>query len=193
VSIAFLQPVAIAALVVLEVGVWQVRVAVAHRGRRRTAATLGALGAVIQVVALAQVVTDLDNPANVAGYAVGVAAGVYLGVGIGGRLAADPVEHRVVVAGDGADIAAQLRARGRPVTTQPAVGIDGPATILFVVACAGADAEVARELRRLAPDGFHTSSVLRSASATPLPLGFVQVAAARGARTPTAPELVSPE
>ncbi|GEL21180.1 hypothetical protein PSU4_01340 [Pseudonocardia sulfidoxydans NBRC 16205] len=189
-SIAFLQPLAIAALVVLEVGVWQVRMAVAARGRRRAAAVLGALGAVIQVVALAQVVTDLDNPANVAGYAVGVAAGVYLGVGIGGRLAADPVEHRVVVTGDGAEIAAQLRARGRPVTTQPAVGVDGPATILFVVACAGADAEVARELRRLAPDGFHTSSVLRSASATPLPLGFVQVAAARAARAAARPELV---
>ncbi|MGD9987608.1 DUF5698 domain-containing protein [Pseudonocardia sp.] len=181
-SIAFLQPAAIAALVVLEVGVWQVRMAVAARGRRRVAAVLGALGAVIQVVALGQVVTDLDNPANVVGYAVGVAAGVYLGVGIGGRLAADPVEHRVVVAGDGAEVAAQLRARGRPVTTQPAVGLDGPATILFVVAGAGADAEVARELRRLAPDGFHTSSVLRSASAPPLPLGFVQVAAARVGR-----------
>ena len=74
------QPVLIAVLVVLEVAVWQVRVARATRGRKREAAALGAVNAVMSVVALGQVVTNLDRPANVAGYAIGVALGVYLGV-----------------------------------------------------------------------------------------------------------------
>ena len=74
------QPVLIAVLVVLEVAVWQVRVALATRGRKREAAPLGAVNAVLSVVALGQVVTNLDRPANVAGYAIGVALGVYLGV-----------------------------------------------------------------------------------------------------------------
>ena len=74
------QPVVIALMVVLEVAVWQVRVALATRGRKRIAAALGAVNAVISVVALGQVVTNLDRPANVAGYAIGVALGVYLGV-----------------------------------------------------------------------------------------------------------------
>ena len=68
------QPVLIAVMVVLEVAVWQVRVALATRGRKRIAAALGAVNAVISVVALGQVVTNLDRPANVAGYAVGVAS-----------------------------------------------------------------------------------------------------------------------
>ena len=68
----YLQPVLIAVLVVLEVAVWQVRVALA--------AGLGAVNAVMSVVALGQVVTHLDRPANVAGYAIGVALGVYVGV-----------------------------------------------------------------------------------------------------------------
>jgi uncharacterized protein YebE (UPF0316 family) len=76
----YLQPVLIAVLVVLEVAVWQVRVALATRGRKRSAAGLGAVNAVMSVVALGQVVTHLDRPANVAGYAIGVALGVYLGV-----------------------------------------------------------------------------------------------------------------
>ena len=70
------QPVLIAGMVVLEVAVWQVRVALATRGRKRVAAALGAVNAVLSVVALGQVVTNLDRPANVAGYAVGVALGV---------------------------------------------------------------------------------------------------------------------
>ena len=65
------QPVVIALMVVLEVAVWQVRVALATRGRKRIAAALGAVNAVISVVALGQVVTNLDRPANVVGYAVG--------------------------------------------------------------------------------------------------------------------------
>ena len=74
------QPVLIAVLVVLEVAVWQVRVALATRGRKRAAAPLGAVNALLSVVALGQVVTHLDRPANLAGYAIGVAVGVYLGV-----------------------------------------------------------------------------------------------------------------
>src|SRR5512133_1486993 len=91
------QPVLIALMVVLEVAVWQVRVALATRGRKRIAAALGAVNAVISVVALGQVVTNLDRPANVVGYAVGVAVGVYLGVVADGRFAGDPVEYRVVL------------------------------------------------------------------------------------------------
>lgn len=185
--VTVLQPLFIALLVIVEVCVWQVRMAMAARGRKRIAALLGALNAVIQAVALGQVVTGLDRPANVAGYAVGVAAGVYLGIAVGGRLAADPVEHRVVVPGAGDEVAARLRDRGWPVTTHSAVGLDGPATVLVVVACAAASAAVERDLDELAPHGFRTSSSLRSASATPLPLGLAQVAAAGVRRTAVRP------
>ncbi len=158
------QPVLIAVLVVLEVAVWQVRVALATRGRKRSAAALGAVNAVLSVVALGQVVTNLDRPANVAGYALGVAAGVYLGVVADGRLAGDPVEYRIVVPGDGAGPAGELRARGWPVTVQHASGHGGPAAVLVVVVTGSRTAEVERDLERLAPDGFHSSTRLRSAS-----------------------------
>ena len=153
----------IAVLVVLEVAVWQVRVALATRGRKRIAAVLGAVNAVLSVVALGQVVTNLDRPANVAGYAVGVALGVYLGVVVDGRFAGDPVEYRVVLPGDGAGPAGELRARGWPVTTQPALGLDGPATVLSVVVDAGRAAQVERDLDCSRPTGSTPAAALRSA------------------------------
>ena len=116
------QPVLIALMVVLEVAVWQVRVALATRGRKRIAAALGAVNAVISVVALGQVVTNLDRPANVVGYAIGVAVGVYLGVVADGQFAGDPVEYRVVPSGDAVARVAELRACGWPVTVQHAAG-----------------------------------------------------------------------
>jgi len=118
-------------------GRWQVRVALATRGRKQSAAVLGAVNAVPSVVALGQVLTHLDRPANIAGYAVGVAVGVYVGVVPDGRFADDPVEYRVVLSGDGAGPAAELRARGWPVTMQSACGLTGPATVLLLVVGAG--------------------------------------------------------
>jgi Domain of unknown function (DUF5698) len=73
------QPVLIALLVIVEVGVFHLRVALAGRGRRSGATALGAVNAVISVAALGQVLTNLDRPLNVVGYAVGVSIGVYLG------------------------------------------------------------------------------------------------------------------
>jgi uncharacterized protein YebE (UPF0316 family) len=173
-SIAYVQPVVIALLVVVEVAVWQVRVALATRGRKRIAAVLGAVNAVISVAALGQVVTHLDRPANIAGYAIGVAVGVYIGVVVDGRYAGDPVEHRVAVPGDGAGLGAELSARGwsvmmQAVTMPAGLGPQGPATVLSVVAEAARTAEVERDLEQLAPDGFRASSRLRSASGVPAP------------------------
>jgi uncharacterized protein YebE (UPF0316 family) len=172
-SIAFVQPALITVLVVLEVAVWQVRVALATRGRKRSAAALGAVNAVISVVALGQVVTNLDRPANIAGYAIGVAVGVYLGVVADGRFAGDPVEYRVVLPGDDARPAERLRARGWPVTMQHALGVGGPVTVLFVVVDANRTGSVERDLDLLAPEGFRTSTRLNSASWAPLPPGYM--------------------
>jgi uncharacterized protein YebE (UPF0316 family) len=73
------QPVLIGLLVIVEVAVFHLRVALAARGRRSGATALGAVNAVISVAALGQVLTNLDRPLNLVGYAVGVAVGVYLG------------------------------------------------------------------------------------------------------------------
>jgi len=82
------QPVVIGALVIVEVGVFHLRVALAARSRRTAAMLLGAVNAVISVAALGQVLTNLDRPANVIGYAVGVSIGVYLGCVADDRLRA---------------------------------------------------------------------------------------------------------
>lgn len=161
---ALLQPVVIAVLVVVEVAVWQVRVALSTRGRKRSAALLGAVNAVLSVAAIGQVVTNLDRPANIAGYAIGVAAGVYLGVVADGRLTRDPVEHRIVVPGDGVGPAHELAACGWSVTTQLADAPAGPVAVLTLVVGANRNAQLERDLERIAPGAAHTSVRLRSAS-----------------------------
>jgi hypothetical protein len=155
---------------------------IARRGRRQLARTHRhqrpeadrrscALTRVTTSAAAASTAPARDQ-GRIDGYAVGVAAGVHLGVAPGSRLAVDPVEHRVAVSGDGTDLAHHLRTRDWSVTSQQAAGPDGAATVLFVVASADTTAEIERDQRRLAPHGFRTS-LLRSATWTPLPVGYV--------------------
>lgn len=168
------EPLLIAALVVTEVAVWQLRVALAARGRKRTAAALGAVNALLSVVALARVVTHMERPANVAGYAAGVAVGVYLGILADERLARDPLEYRVLVQDDGELLADRLRQHGWAVTRQVAAGANGPAAVLHVVLDAGAASRLDRDLDRLAPYG----SRVRSRLHVPPPADRALVAAA---------------
>ena len=74
------RPLLILGLVVAEVGMWQWRMVIAARGRRTYAMLLGALGATLQITAISQVVTNLDDPLSIAAYAGGVGAGVVVGL-----------------------------------------------------------------------------------------------------------------
>ena len=84
--IEMLRPAVIAGLVLTEVGLWQWRVLIASRGNRGGAVALGAVGAILQITAISQVVTNVTDPLSIAAYAIGVGAGVLLGLIAGDRL-----------------------------------------------------------------------------------------------------------
>ena len=95
---------------------------------------LGAVNAVLSVAAIGQVVTNLDRPANIAGYALGVALGRLSRAS--SSMPGSPVIRwsPVVLPGESVGAtAAELLACGWPVTMYPAHGIDGPSTVLTLV------------------------------------------------------------
>ena len=68
-----MQSLIIMVLVLVEVALWQWRVAITVRGNSVGGALLGFVGAVVQVTAIAQVVQDVGDIVRVAAYACGVA------------------------------------------------------------------------------------------------------------------------
>ena len=64
-----IRPLLIAGLVTTEVGLWQWRMVIAARGSRASAMALGAVGAILQITAISQVVTNISDPYNIAAYA----------------------------------------------------------------------------------------------------------------------------
>jgi uncharacterized protein YebE (UPF0316 family) len=150
-----LRPVLIAALVMTEVGLWQWRMVVADRGRRGTVMLLGALGAVLQITAISQVVTNLGDPFSIAGYAGGVGLGVLLGLVAGDRFTPGRVGVSIVT--DRPGVAAALWSLGWSLTRQAADGADGPLDVLTVAISRRQAARLRADVALLAPDAWWNS------------------------------------
>lgn len=162
-----LRPLLIAGLVVTEVGLWQWRMVIADRGNRSSAMLLGAIGAVLQITAISQVVTNVTDPLSVAAYAAGVGFGVLLGIIAGDRLTPGTVGVTIITPLP--DVAAKLWARGWPATVQSGHGENGPVTVLFVAVDRRREARLHRDVAELAPEAFCSTEDLRSRPARPAP------------------------
>jgi len=115
---------------VLNMAVDTVRMLTVMRGMRTVTWILGVLQTVLFVVALGSVINDLNNPLNIAAYAVGFATGNVIGMMIEKRLAFGFVNITIISSLWGMDIAEKMREHGHAVTEIPARGKDGTVEIL---------------------------------------------------------------
>jgi len=144
------EPLVIMALVLFEVALWQWRVAITVRGNSLGGAALGFVGALVQVTAIARVVQNVGNLANIAGYAAGVAIGVFIGCLLDRRLSPREVTVRVFAPHD-PELVPELRSRGWPVTATCGDGHEGPVEVLYLAIEERSAARLQDELRSLAP------------------------------------------
>ena len=165
---SIVRPLLIAALVLTEVGLWQWRMIIAARGSRSSAMMLGTLGALLQITAITQVVTNVDDPLSVGAYAFGVGIGVLLGLIAGDRLT--PGTIGVTVVTPNVDVVGGLWERGWPVTAHEAVGANGPVTVLFVRINRRHEARLHSDVAHLAPEAVWSTD-LRTNSARLAELG----------------------
>jgi len=100
------------------------------RGRKGPAWLLGFFQATIFVFAIGYVLSGLDNPINMLGYAAGFATGTVVGMLIEERLAIGHIQMSIISPRRGSAIAEKMRAEGFAVTEIPAKGKDGMVTML---------------------------------------------------------------
>lgn len=110
---------AVACLAALNVGLWTLRVALAARSRRRLAALVSGVDAVLFVATFHLVLGSLDDPVRVAAYAVGVAGGTHLGLAVEALISPPEATRSAVVSPRWAR--RWLPARSRSVPARPCV------------------------------------------------------------------------
>lgn len=109
-----------------------IRVLFVMRGRRRQAWILGLLQSSIFVLAISSVLTNLDNPLNIIGYATGFATGNVVGMYLEERMAIGYIQLTVISSLRGAAIIDEMRKNGYAVTEIPARGKNGTVSVLHV-------------------------------------------------------------
>ncbi len=143
-------------LVLFEVAVWQWRVAITGRGNAFGGAALGLVGAIVQITAITRVVHDVSDVMKIAGYATGVAIGVFVGCLVDRRVSTATMVVRVFAPADPALVPA-LRGGGWPVTATSGDGHRGPVDVLYFAIEEPCVPVLERELRRLAPEACWTT------------------------------------
>jgi uncharacterized protein YebE (UPF0316 family) len=106
------------------------RVLVMMRGRKAIAWVLGFFQSLIFVAAIGSVLSNLDNPLNILGYAAGFATGIVVGMSIEERLALGHAQVSIVSSRRGSAIAERMREEGYAITEIPARGKDGVVSLL---------------------------------------------------------------
>ncbi len=129
---AFLGALLIFALRIGDMSLDTIPMLLVVRGKKRLAWVLGFFQALIFVIAISSVLSNLNNILNILGYAAGFATGNVVGMLIEERLAIGHIHFTIMSPLLGACVAEQLRASGFGVTEIPARGRDGTVAVLDV-------------------------------------------------------------
>jgi uncharacterized protein YebE (UPF0316 family) len=118
---------------IIDVSMGTVRMLMIVRGMRKWAVLIGFVEVTIWVIAISQVMSNLNNVWNILAYSGGFAMGTFVGMHLENRLALGTVGVQVISLKKGAQVAAKIRAAGYGATEVPAVGQSGPVSLIGVV------------------------------------------------------------
>lgn len=118
---------------IVDVSMGTVRTLMIVRGMRKWAVLIGFVEVTIWVVAISQVMSNLNNVWNILAYSSGFAAGTFVGMSLENRLALGDVDIHIVSPRKGAEVAATVRRAGYGATELPAIGHSGPVSLIGVV------------------------------------------------------------
>ena len=117
----------------VDVSLGTVRVIMISRGRRKIAPLLGFVEVTIWVLAISQVITNLDNPINILGYSAGFAAGTLVGMWIEDKLALGHVGISIISMTQAQKIAEKLRKADYGVTELVGSGRSGEVSLITTI------------------------------------------------------------
>ena len=130
-----------------------------NKGRPLFGAILGFIESAIWIVAISQVIQDLNDPFLIFGYALGFAAGTIMGSYIENTIAIGDIVVRIFVPkdSDSEKVAEELRINGLGVTIINGEGMQGEVTIAWCVTPRKRLKEVMKIVAEITPDAYVTT------------------------------------
>ena len=154
---------------ITDVTIGTLRIIYVARGLRFLSALAGFFEVLIWLLAIRQIMANLDHWPNYFTYAAGFAVGNYIGISIENRIAIGSILIRIITRKDATDLEEHLRDRGYALTSVDALGEAGPVKVLFLVVRRKTLETVVRIIKKFNPLAFYTVEDLRYVSQTVRP------------------------
>ncbi len=123
------------------------------------AALIGLVESAIWIVAISQVIKDIDDPFLIGAYASGFAAGTILGSYIERLVGLGNIVVRVFSPADSPSVAEKLRENGHGVTVIDGQGKDGPIKIYWCVISRRRLRSVLKMIEEISPKAYITTDM----------------------------------
>ena len=149
-------PLLIALARIMDVTINTIRMIFVSRGYKTLAPILGFFEVVIWLVAIGQIMKNLDNFMSYIGYGAGFAAGNYIGIILVEKMTLGTVIIRVIARGETEELIKRLRDANFGVTIVQAEGKDGPVQILFSTMKKKDLSEALTLIKEFNPHAFYT-------------------------------------
>jgi uncharacterized protein YebE (UPF0316 family) len=160
-SQAWLSAFLIFALRVSDMTLDTLRVLFVMRGKKKIAWVLGFFQSAIFVLAIGKVLSQVNNPLNIIGYAAGFATGNVVGMMIEERIAIGHILVNIISPRRGSAIANHLRENGYAVTELSGRGKDGMVTFIHCSVLRKQVDVVYQLVNEIDPEAFITAEDVR--------------------------------
>jgi len=157
---------------ICDVTIGTLRIIFVSKGHKKVAPILGFFEVFIWVIAISQIMSNLNNFACYFGYAAGFATGNYIGMLVEERIAVGKLFIRIITSADGTTLVKLLNSNGFGATTVKAEGGRGGVNMVYSVINRKRLDEIQKILLDFDPKLFYTIEDVRKANAGIFPESF---------------------
>ena len=159
-----LLPVLIFMARILDVSIGTIRVVFIMQGNKRLAPIIGFLESFIWLVAVSQIIKNVDNLISYVAFAAGFATGTFMGLIIEEKLAIGKVLIRIITKKAATELIQFLEENNFYFTNVPAEGRYGKVNVLFSVIKRERMSLILQGIKEFNPNAFYTIESVKSAT-----------------------------
>jgi len=148
---------------ILDVSIGTIRIIIVSRGNRLLAPLLGFFEVLIWILAMGEILQNLDNWVCYIAYAGGFAAGKYIGMLLEERLAIGTLVFRIITQKDTTPLVSALYKEGYGVTEIDAKGKFSKVNVIYIILKRKKLQQVQSIIQQYNPSAFYTVEDIRNA------------------------------
>jgi uncharacterized protein YebE (UPF0316 family) len=155
---------------IVDVSIGTLRIIFVSRGYRFLAPVLGFFEVIIWLLAIGEIMKNLNNPICYIAYGLGFALGNYLGILLEDRLSIGQVIVRVITRRDATQLVEILKQKNYGVTSINAEGSTGKVKLIFLIINRSRLTDVVDQIKHFNPNAFYSVEDVRSVTEGVFPL-----------------------